>query len=365
MPELADILRLHGPDYVAKYQNRLLPSHRRAIKDICACRTETMGGHLYRCPKCQQDHYRYHSCKNRHCPKCQNDQIDRWIEQQRALLLPVPYFMATFTLPAHLRRLVRSNQKLLYHLLFQASQQALQKLASDPKYIGGTLGMIAILQSWTRDLRYHPHVHYLIPGGGLTPGGHTWRPAKYNYLLPEKPLARIFRAKFRDLLKKTGLFGQVPPQVWRQDWVVDIITVGSGQAALKYLAPYVFRVAISNRNILDLQDGQVTFRYRDSKTNTTRTTTLPSEQFIGRFLHHVLPRGFQKVRTYGLLQPKQRHLLAIVKEQLHPDSPVIAKASQEPSFAHRIPASPAPVLCPQCACQMIHIAEFLRKRGPP
>lgn len=365
MPELADILRLHGPDYVAKYQDRLLPSHRRAIKDICACRTNVLGGHLYRCPKCQHDHYRYHSCKNRHCPKCQNDQIDRWIEQQQALLLPVPYFMATFTLPANLRPLVRSNQKLLYHLLFQASQQALQKLASDPKYIGGTLGMIGILQSWTRDLRYHPHVHYLIPGGGLTPDGHTWRPAKYNYLLPEKPLARIFRAKFRDLLKKTGLFGQIPPQIWRQDWVVDIIPVGSGQAALKYLAPYVFRVAIGNRNILDLQDGQVTFRYRDSKTNATRTTTLPVQKFISRFLQHVLPRGFQKVRTYGVLQPKQRHLLVIVKEQLHPDSLVIAKTSHEPSFAHHISGSPVPVLCPRCACQMIHIAEFRRKRGPP
>ena len=252
-----------------------------------------------------------------------------------------------------------------YDLLFQASQQAMQKLASDPKYVGGTLGMIGLLQSWTRDLRYHPHVHYLIPGGGLTQDGNTWRPARYNYLLPEKPLARIFRAKFRDLLKKTGLFDQIPPQIWRQHWVVDIIAVGSGQAALKYLAPYVFRVAISNRNILALKDGHVTFRYRDSKTNTTRTTTLPAEQFIGRFLHHVLPRGFQKVRTYGLLHPKQRHLLAIVKEQLQPYRTVTAEPSRKPSSAHHISGHPAPVLCPQCACEMIHMAEFRRKRGPP
>ena len=366
MPELAEILRLHGPDYMAIYQDRLLPSHRRAIQDICACRTETLGGHLYRCPQCHKEHYQYHSCKNRHCPKCQNDQVERWIDQQRALLLPVPYFMATFTLPGSLRRLVRSNQKALYHLLFQASRQALQKLASDPKYIGGTLGMIGILQSWTRDLRYHPHVHYLIPGGGLTLDGYTWRPAKYNnYLLPEKPLARIFRAKFRDLLKKAGLFDLVPPQIWRQHWVVDIIPVGTGEAALKYLAPYIFRTAISNRNILTLKDGLVTFRYRASKTNTSRTTTLPAQQFIGRFLQHVLPRGFQKVRTYGLLHPKQRHLLAIVKEQLHPDDPVTAEPSREPSSPHHIPPSPAPVLCPRCACEMVHIAEIRRKRGPP
>lgn len=360
MPELADILRLHGPDYIAHYQDRLLPSHRRAIEDISACRTEALGGHLYRCAKCRQDNYRYHSCKNRHCPKCQNDQVGRWIDQQQTRLLPVPYFMATFTLPAGLRRLVRSNQKLLYRLLFQASQQTLQKLASDPKYIGGTLGMIGILQSWTRDLRYHPHVHYLIPGGGLSPDGQTWLPARRNYLLPEKPLARIFRAKFRDLLKKAGLFEQTPPQIWRQHWVVDIIAVGSGEAALKYLAPYVFRVAISNRNILAIQDGQVTFRYRDSKTSTPQTTTLTAEHFIRRFLHHVLPRGFQKVRTYGWLHPKQRQLLAVIKEQLQPHSPLTVEPPQESSSAH-----PAPVLCPQCACQMIHIAEIRRKRGPP
>jgi hypothetical protein len=365
MPELADILRLHGPDYLANYQDRLLPSHRRAMQDISTCRTESLGGHLYRCPQCHKDHFQYHSCKNRHCPKCQNNQIDRWIDHQQALLLPVPYFMATFTLPASSRHLVRSNQKLLYHILFQASQQALQKLASDPKYIGGTLGMIGVLQTWTRDLRYHPHVHYLIPGGGLAPDGHTWRPAKYNYLLPEKPLARIFRAKFRDLLKKTRLFDQIPPQVWRQHWVVDIIPVGTGQDALKYLAPYIFRVAISNRNILAFKDGQVTFRYRDSKTNATRTTTLPAQQFISRFLQHILPRGFQKVRSYAVLHPKQRHLLDVVKEQLQPKPPATVNPSHPSDSAHHASVFPAPVLCPKCACQMIHIAEIPRKRGPP
>jgi hypothetical protein len=365
MPELADILRLHGPDYIAKYHDRLLPSHRRAIEDISTCRTESLGGHIYRCPQCHKEHYQYHSCKNRHCPKCQNDQIDRWIDQQRALLLPVPSFMATFTLPGSLRRPLRSNQKLLYHLLFQASQQALQKLASDPKYIGGTLGMIGILQTWTQDLRYHPHVHYLIPGGGLTPDGHSWRPAKYNFLLPEKPLARIFRAKFRDLFKKAGPFDLVPSQVWRQHWVVDIIPVGTGEQALKYLAPYVFRVAITNRNILALKDGQLTFRYCDSKTKTSRTSTLPAQQFIGRFLQHVLPRGFQKVRTYGLLHPKQRHLLAVVKEQLQPQHPATVDPSDPSPSANPTSVFPAPVLCPKCASQMIHIAEIPRKRGPP
>lgn len=365
MPELADILRLHGPDYLARYHDRLLPSHRRAIQDICDCRTEVLGGHLYRCPKCEQEHYRYHSCKNRHCPKCQHEQADRWIEQQRARLLPVPYFLATFTLPQGLRRLARAHQKVVYDLLFQASQQALQRLAADPRHLGGTLGMIGVLHSWTRDLRYHPHVHALIPGGALAPDGQTWRPARHDYLVPEKPLAKIFRAKFRDLLKKTGLLDQVPRQSWRQGWVVDIIPVGNGEAALKYLAPYLFRVAISNRNILDLTDGQVTFRYRDSNTKAPRIRTLPAEHFIARFLQHVLPRGFQKVRTYGLLHPKQRRLFASVKEQLQPDSARPVKSAPDSSSAQRLPSRPAAMLCPHCTCEMIHVHEIRRRRGPP
>jgi hypothetical protein len=362
MPELADIFRLHGPEYLAKYQDRLLPSHRRAIQDICDCRTEAMGGHVYRCPECQQEHYQYHSCKNRHCPKCQNEQADRWIDQQRNLLLPVPYFMATFTLPEGLRHLTRRQQKVIYDLLFQASRQALQKLAADPKYVGGALGMIAVLQTWTRDLRYHPHVHYLIPAGGLAPDG-TWQTARGNYLLPEKPLSQIFRAKFRDLLKKTNLFDQVPPPIWQKDWVVDIIAVGSGETALKYLAPYVFRVAISNRNILALKDGRVTFRYRNAKTKETETATLSAEQFIRRFLQHVLPRNFQKVRTYGLLHPKQRDSLTLVKELLHPNSPDDDEAV--PLSPRRISDPHTAFLCPSCACEMMRIGQIFRKRGPP
>ena len=363
MSELADIFRLHGPAYLDKYNERLLPSHRRVMQDVIACRTEALGGHLYRCPKCQQDHYRYHSCKNRHCPKCQNDQTDRWLNQQRSQLLPVPYFMATFTLPQALRSIVRRHQKTLYNILFQASQQALQKLASDPKYVGGTLGMVGVLQTWTRDLRYHPHVHYLIPGGGLA--GETWLPARDNYLLPEKPLAKIFRATFRDLLRKTVYFDQVPGSVWKQAWVVDIISVGSGQAALKYLAPYVFRVAISNKNIVAIEDGKITFRYRDSKTNSARTMTVAAEEFIRRFLQHVLPKGFQKVRTYGLWHPTHRHRLCIIKEQLQgllsARRDMDEQTDSSTSSAHR----PKGFCCPQCHCEMIQICQITRKRGPP
>jgi len=363
MAELADVFRLHGPAYLAKYHERLLPSHRRVMWDVIACRTEALDGHVYRCPQCLQKRYAYHSCKNRHCPKCQNDQADLWLEKQQRLLLPVTYFMATFTLPAGLRSLVRSHQKDLYNLLFRASSASLQKLAQDPRHVGGTLGMLGVLQTWTRDLGYHPHIHYLIPGGGLASDGKTWLAAKSNYLVPEKPLARIFRAKFRDGLKKLELFDQVGRDVWHQGWVVDIEPVGSGQAALKYLTPYIFRVALSNKNILDVNDRDVTFRYRDGQTHTTRTTTLPAERFMHRFLQHVLPKGFQKVRTYGLYHPKQRHKLELVKEHLQPLAPTTMVSDS--SVQSKATVQPVRFYCPCCRVQMVQISKTIKKRGPP
>jgi hypothetical protein len=273
------------------------------------CRTEALGGHLYTCDECDQIRYSYHSCKNRHCPKCQNEAGQQWLAKQQALLLPVPYFMVTFTLPEGLRRVARSQQRQVYDLLFQTSAAALQELAQDPRFVGGQLGFLGVLQTWTRDLAYHPHVHYLVPGGGLSADGQTWYRARNAFLVHVKPLSRLFRAKFRAALSKTDLLNQVPPATWRQEWVVHCQPVGTGQAALKYLAPYVFRVALSNQRILKLQDGQVTFRYRDSATRNWKTSTLPAEEFIRRFLQHVLPKGFQKVRYYGFFSPGQRHRL--------------------------------------------------------
>jgi len=363
MPELADVFRLHGPAYLDKYHNKLLPSHRRVLQDVCACRTEALDGHLYRCPLCLRKRYVYHSCKNRHCPKCQNDQADQWLARKQALLVPVTYFMATFTLPSEFRSLVRSHQKTLYNLLFQASSASLQKLAKDPRFIGGTLGMLGVLQTWRRDLGYHPHIHYVLPGGGLAPDGRTWLPAKYEYLMPGKAVAIIFRAKFRDGLKQLGLYNQVPAQVWKKKWVVDIIAAGSGQEALKYLTPYIFRVAISNKNILSVTERDVTFRYRDRDSDTTRTKTLPAQEFIRRFLQHVLPKGFQKVRTFGLYHPKQRHKLQVVKEQLQPQAS--SDATKDPAKQRGESKPSVRFNCPCCKVEMIRIGKINRKRGPP
>ena len=363
MPELADVFRLHGPAYLAKYHQKLLPSHRRALWDVRHCRTEALDGHVYKCPQCLQKRYAYHSCKNRHCPKCQNGQADQWLAQKQALLLPVTYFMATFTVPDELRNLVRSHQKDLYNLMFRASSASLQKLAQDPKYVGGTLGMIGVLQTWTRDLRYHPHIHYLIPGGGLVADGQTWTSTKSDYLMPEKALAMIYRAKFRDGLAKLGLKDKVPVRTWRKPWCVDIEPVGSGKEALKYLTPYIFRVAISNRNILAVDNKTVTFRYRNAKTQRYEQRTLPAEQFMHRFLQHVLPKGFQKVRTYGLYHPKQRHKLKIVKEQLQPQ----ASETSTKNVTTNDTAAKLSVrfYCPCCKTEMIRIGKINNKRGPP
>ena len=357
MLEVAEIFRLHGADYRAKFGDRMLLSHRRAMQDIQRCRTESLGGQVYYCQKCDEQRYSYHSCKNRHCPKCQNDQANQWLAEQQRLLLPVPHFMVTFTLPAEIRPLARSNQKLIYNILFRASAAALQKLAADPRFVGGRLGMLGVLHTWTRQLLYHPHVHYIVTGGGLTQDG-KWKSSGKKFLVDEKPLAIIFRAKLRDELIKAGLFASVDRSVWKKRWVVDCEHVGTGYQAFKYLAPYIFRVAISNNRILKLEDGRVTFKYKDSATHQIQFCPVTAEEFIRRFLQHVLPPRFIKVRYYGLMSPTNRHLLEKARSLLasgrtKPTAPI----AKEPSATPR---------CPHCGNQLT-LLRTLRPRGgfPP
>ncbi|MCK4898992.1 MAG: IS91 family transposase [Anaerolineales bacterium] len=316
MTEVADIFRQHGPQYRDKFGDRILPSHLQAMRDIQRCRTEALGGHVYHCQKCDEIQYSYHSCRNRHCPKCQNGKAQEWLEKQQALLLPVPFFMFTFTLPAPLRKVARSNQSTFYNLLFRSSAAATQHLAGDPRFVGGQIGMLGALHTWGRNLAYHPHVHYLVPAGGMAPDGQYWLPGGENFLLPVKALSKIFRARFRDALLKTDFFDDIPKAVWKQDWVVHCKLVGDGRAAMKYLSAYIFRVAINNYRILKLEDSKVTFRYKDTETGKTRLCTLPAEEFIRRFLQHVLPCGFVKVRYYGLFSPSHRSKLAALHQQL-------------------------------------------------
>ena len=342
--ELADIFRQYGPAYRQKYAAKLLPSHRQAMRAIEHCRTEALGGQLYRCPNCEQVQYSYHSCRNRHCPKCQNESARRWLDEQQDLLLPVPYFLLTFTLPAGINEVARSHQRLLYNLLFKTSAAATQQLAQNPRWIGGQVGMVGVLHTWGRNLAYHPHIHYLVPGGGLSTDGQSWLPARNNFLLPVRALSRVLRGKLQQALRHTACYARIPPNVWQQDWVVHCEAVGSGLNALKYLAPYIFRVAISNKRLLKLEGDRVTFRYRATETGAETRCTLGAEEFLHRFLQHVLPKGFVKVRYYGFFSATRRARLASLRQHLgkHTASTASPPTQAQPKF-----------LCPHCGQPML------------
>jgi hypothetical protein len=361
--ELADLFRQYGAAYRQKYSAHLLLSHRQAMRAIEHCRTPALGGQLYTCAACGEVRYSYHSCRNRHCPKCQNEQTEEWLELQHELLLPVPYFLLTFTLPSQLRDLASRNQKLIYALLFRASAEATQKLARDPRYVGGQIGLVGVLHTWTRNLIYHPHVHYLAPGGGLAADGQTWLRAHHNFFLPVKALSKLFRAAFRRGLQKTGLLEQIPAQVWRKDWVVHCKEVGNGQAALKYLAPYIHRVALSNRRLISLEHrgsletSQVTFSYRASDTGQLKRCTLSVESFLQRFLQHVLPHGFVKVRYYGFFGATRRSSLLLLQQKL--GKLTVPGQCDETHQETTATQSQRKILCPKCGQPMLFQHDLL------
>jgi hypothetical protein len=277
---------------------------------------------------------------------------EQWLEKQKERLLPVHYFLVTFTLHDNLRKLARSNQNLFYNIMFRASWLSMQKLACDKKYVGGTLGVIGVLQTWSKDLTYHPHVHYVVPGGGLSHDRKKWLSAKKDFFLPVIALSIIFRAKLRDALKKenTNLFNKIPKNTWTDDWVVNCIPCGKGESALKYLTPYIFRVAISNKRIKRIDHDKITFEYTSSETKTIKQLTISPEEFLRRFLQHVLPKGFVKVRYYGILALKNNNLLHQVREILK-----VEKKDTKPERIVKIPT------CPECGRALILVMEV--KKG--
>jgi hypothetical protein len=265
--------------------------------------------------------------------------------------------LITVTLPASLRQLARRNQKLVYDLLMRCAAQAIQKLARDPKFVGGEIGLIGVLQTWACDLHYHPHVHFIVTGGGVQEEGKTWLPLQRDYLMPHRALAKIFRGKFHHALKKEApeLFHQAPRQVWKTPWVVDIRPVGKGDTALKYLAPYIFRVAISNKRIVAFQDGRVSFRYQDNK-GAWHIKTLAAEAFMACFLQHVLPKGFVKVRYYGVYSPRKRETLQVCKDMFD-DAP---REEHRPAECLET-GEPAVLRCPKCGSPLVFVREILPK----
>ncbi len=362
MLEVAEIIRLHGPAYGARFGKSLGASQRRALRDLTACRTAARGGHVHQCAQCGRTVYAYHSCRNRHCPKCHGAQTARWLAQQRARLLPCAYYLLTFTLPSELRALARDHPRTVYGLLMRCAAAALQTLARDPRYVGGRLGCLAVLHTWTRALLYHPHVHLLVTAGGLSRDGTQWlAPRHPAFLVPVQALSVLFRATLCAGLKRAGLLAHGPSGVWGKRWVVHCQRAGCGEQVLDYLGRYVFRIAISNSRLEQIQDNQVTFRYRDNRTHALRHVTLSGVEFLRRFLQHVLPRGCTKVRYYGLWSPTFHERLEHARTLLSPPPPTTATGPVLDSTPSTSPASPPrPARCPHCQGGILLLVQVLR-----
>ena len=301
-PTLAAVFAQHWPAYHAAYGTRIPPQHRRAARAIMNCRTAELGSVFYRCNDCGRMEARPISCGHRACNGCGQHKSMEWEARQKARLLPVPYHMATFTVPSEFRPLFRANQELCYSMFFRESAAALSTFAADPQHLGGHIGMTGVLQTWTRDLRYHPHIHYLVPGGAITTTG--WiRPKDPGILVPAIPLAVHMRNRMRAALKEADfkLYLTLPSKAWKKPWNCDLRPVGSGAKAMEYVARYVQKTALDSARIIRIDEHNVSFRWTDRKSGEKRITTVTGMEFLRLFLQHVLPRGFRRVRHYGYL----------------------------------------------------------------
>ncbi len=303
MTTIRDIFQEHGPGYLEKYGDRMPENHKKVINVISNCRTGQCGVAVYLCKDCSEVHRAPLSCGNRHCPTCQHLKTFQWNERVMKNKLPTHSFLATFTVPEDIRGFIRSHQKDAYGALFKCSSDAIKKLAPDPKHIGGDVpGFFGVLHTWGRQIQYHPHIHYVISGGAISTKDGRWHPSAVEFYLPVKALSIIFKAKFRDMMKEKGLYDRIPADVWKIDWNVNIQAT-HGIDAIGYHAQYVFKVAISDHRIVDVMDGKVTIRYSKPRSRRIRHLTLDVHEFIRRFLQHVLPRRFMKIRYYGFMHP--------------------------------------------------------------
>jgi hypothetical protein len=317
--EVADIFRQYGPAY--RESHRLSRDHLRVMRAIEICRTSALGGHVDMCDSCSHMEISYNSCRNRHCPKCQTLKKEKWIEARSENLLPVPYFHVVFTIPSSLNPLVSMNKKVMYDLLFRAASETLMELANDPGHLGARTGIICILHTWGQNLMDHPHIHCIVTGGGLSPDGDRWVPCRKGFFIPVRVMSELFRGKFLHLLKNSftagdlvfsgsirhlrqpGNFESFRRHLYDKKWVVYCKPPFDGVGGvLQYLGRYTHRIAISNNRILDIRDGIVSFLWRDyADGNRQKTMKLKADEFIRRFLLHVLPPGYVRIRHYGLL----------------------------------------------------------------
>jgi hypothetical protein len=356
-PTLGQIIRQYGPAYRAKHAARMPHEQLRVLDLLGRCRTGALGHALYRCPACGTAHALPQSCGNRHCPQCQGHKAKQWFEKQQARLLPCAYFLITFTVPQELRRWFRAHPREGYRALFAAAAATLGALAENPQHVGSSrLGFTGVLHTWGRTLSYHPHVHFLVPGGALSADGQQWLPSHAEFFVPVKVASRRYREKLLALLADLGLEEQLRQQVAHKAWVVHCQAVGDGRDALRYLAPYVYRVALSNRRLLRCEPGpdglgRVTFTYRKKGSRRERTITVTAEEFLRRFLQHVLPRGFQKVRHYGFAHPRQRTDFEWLK--------MLVTVTLQAVYVLDVVAPSWPVRhgprCPQCDAELTYV----------
>jgi len=340
--EVADVFRQFGPSYLDAFGKRMLPSHRHALEDIVACRTQAKGGHAYHCGKCGESFYVYHGCRNRSCPACHTHQSRLWLRLRQAELLPCAYYHVCVTVPEPLREMFRSNQNGCYSLLMKAASEAVLELCADTRYLGAIPAVLSVLHTWTAAMDYHPHVHLLVSGGGLGLDAKPWREAKRSFLIPVRALSRLVRGKFMAMLKKTrpDLEGRIAADAWGREWVAWCKPWGNGETAvLDYLARYVHRIAITNARILSMDAKTVTFRYKDRKAGQMRDCTVSGHEFMRRFLQHVLPKGFHKVRYCGLWHSSRRARRENIRDTL-----LLTRAMETPqpkpeNMAAALPAS--------------------------
>jgi len=370
--EVADVFRRFADAYLAAHGAAVLPSHRRAIADILACRTAALGGHLWQCDHCSLDVYSYHSCNNRSCSKCHTDDTERWLQARKLEMLPCHYFHVTVTVPQQLRQVLRANQRDGYALLMKAAAHAIIDIARDPRFIGGTPGVLAVLHTWTQQLHYHPHVHCLVTGGGVsTAAVPCWHPARPSFLAPETAIAKLVCGKLKAWFAQKHPDLIIPASAWRIPWVVRITPWGEGEeAVLRYLARYVFRIAITNSRIVSLDEHTVSFRYNHRQSNRWRICTLDGQEFMRRFLQHVLPKGLHKVRYFGLWHASKRPLASKARLLLHMQRaqnvvrPSVGTDTGSCNLDHSSPSTPDPRICPRCGLGHLILVRRLLPKQP-
>ena len=385
--EVADVIRAAGDSFIECSKQWFIWLHLKVLNAILRCRTAALGGHADACSKCGHEALSYNSCRNRHCPKCQANARDRWLEARTKDLLPVRYVHVVFTLPLHLSPLALQNKREIYALLFRSSAETLLEVARNPKHLGAEIGFFSVLHTWNQKLQHHPHVHCVVPAGGLTPDHSRWIDSQQKFFLPVEVLKKVFRGKFVDGLKKLyaehklAFHGTLAPlrdpksfaawtrPLFRSKWVVySKRPFGGAQHALRYLGQYTHRVAISNHRLVALADGMVTFRWRDSANkNKKRLMALPVNEFLRRFLLHVLPPGFVRIRHFGLMaHRRRRESLPLCLQLLAQSDRVLPQTGSD----ERTVSSPRPLwACPLCGGPMILIGRLtaleLRLRSPP